>query len=64
MKVMKVIKFKTCKACPHCHENDGGGHCSSFTICEKFGIMLHDWDGPESFDIDSGIHPKCKLEDA
>jgi hypothetical protein len=25
--------------------------------------MLHDWDGPEDFDIYEGIHPDCKLEE-
>jgi len=58
---MKAIYVQKCSKCPFVLKNDGGGHCSAFTTCEKFHIMLHDWDGPEKFDIHSGIHPDCKL---
>lgn len=60
---MRIIKVKTCKTCPYINEDDGGGHCGSFTKCERSNIMLHDWDGPEDFDIYEGIHPDCKLEE-
>ena len=60
---MKCIKINTCKECPYCHHDDGGGHCSAFVNCAKFGIMLFDWGGPENFDINSGIHPDCRLDD-
>ena len=61
MNEIRIIEVKTCKKCPYIHEDDGGGHCASFDKCKKFNIMLHDWDGPEDFDIYSGIHPDCKL---
>lgn len=63
MKVTKIIKVTKCNECPYVHKDDGGGHCSSFTTCEKFNIMLHDWDGPERFNIYGGIHPDCKLDE-
>lgn len=59
---MRIITIETCAKCPHVHENDGAGMCDPFTKCQKFGIMLFDWDGPEDFDIESGIHPDCELE--
>ncbi len=60
---MKIIQVKTCEKCPYIHHDDGGGHCSSFITCEKFNIMLYDWDGPENFNIHNGIHPECKLKE-
>lgn len=59
---MRAILVEKCAECPYVHEDDGGGHCSAFTKCEKFGIILHDWDGPEDFDIHSGIHKDCELK--
>jgi hypothetical protein len=58
---MKAIKVKTCSECPYIHHDDGGGHCGSYTICEKFNIMLIDI---THFDIKNKIHPDCRLEDA
>lgn len=60
---MKVIIVDKCGNCPCIEKNDGGGHCSAFIRCDKWNIMLYDWDGPENFDIESGIHPDCKLTD-
>ncbi len=59
----KITRVKTCKECPHIHDDDGGGHCSGFIKCDKFNIMLFDWDGPEAFNYHKKIHPDCKLED-
>jgi hypothetical protein len=63
---MKVIKVKKCRGCPYIREDDGGGHCDGYLECTKYNIMLEDYDGyaEDDFDVDSGIHPKCKLEDA
>ena len=58
---VRIIKIQTCIECPFIHEDDGGGYCASFVKCEKFNIMLFDWDGPEDFEYRSGIHPKCRL---
>ena len=60
---MKIIKVFTCFSCPNIDINDGGGHCAGFIQCLAFSIMLQDWDGPENFDVQSGIHPDCKLEE-
>jgi hypothetical protein len=56
---MRIIEVKSCKECPYCRDDNGGGFCSEFTICDKFGIMLID-DG-YWHDMDK-IHKKCKLK--
>ena len=63
---MKMIKVEKCKLCPYIREDDGGGHCDGYIECIKYNIILVDFDGSgrKDFNIDSGIHPKCKLEDA
>jgi hypothetical protein len=62
---MKVIKVEKCRTCPHIREDNGGGHCDGYIECTKFNIMLIDFDGyGKDFNIDSGVHPKCKLGDA
>ena len=54
---MKIIKVKTCFECPFMKYSDGGGIVDiEFYKCTKFNIMLKDWDGPENFDVRSGIH--------
>ena len=58
----RLIVVKTCNECPHIHKSSGMGHCASFIRCDKFGIMLFDWDGEENFDYQNKIHPKCGLE--
>jgi len=61
-KMTRIIRVKNCYGCPHIKEHSGMGHTSEFVMCEKFGIMLINWDGPEDFAIRRKIHPKCKLE--
>ena len=58
---MKMIRVATCGGCPYILDLDEG-YCDSFIKCRKFNIMLFDWDGPEDFDYQNGIHPDCKLE--
>jgi len=60
--VERIIKVKTCDACPYIHKDSGMGHCASFVICNKYNILLSDKGGPENFDYKNKIHPDCKLE--
>jgi hypothetical protein len=60
----RIIKVTTCGECPYVRKDDGGGYASSFVICDKFDIMLFDWDGPEDFAYAWAIHPDCRLEKA
>ena len=62
---MKIIKVETCYECPYCHRDNGGGHCNPFTVCTMFRINLYGQGVDDGkFDIKSGTHPDCKLEDA
>lgn len=58
---LKCIIVDKCGNCPYVEKNDGKGHCSAFIKCSKYDIMLFDWDGPEDFDVEGGIHPDCRL---
>lgn len=59
----RIIRISTCGECPYIVHSDGRGYCDPFVRCDKFGIMLLDWDGPESFEYNDGIHPECRLEE-
>jgi hypothetical protein len=58
---MKVIKIETCNTCPYIYHDDGGGHCESFVICNRYAILFEKY---KDFDINKSIHPDCRLEDA
>ena len=61
---MKVIKVKYCAECPYCTNDNGGGYCEPFIICEKFNIILDEYIKDSRFiNLDEEIHPDCKLED-
>jgi hypothetical protein len=60
---MRIIEVHTCGECPYMFYSDGRGHCGEFVRCDKFSFLIYDSDGPESFDVNSGIHPECKLNE-
>lgn len=60
---MKQIKVKCCAVCPYKYDDNGGGHCEPFTICDKYSILLDNKFENRWIDLDKEIHPQCELED-
>jgi len=61
-KYVRIIEVASCRECPFREYCDGQRHCGAYHKCTKFGIMLRDEDAhTKDFDIDSGIHPECRL---
>lgn len=62
---MKQIKVETCSSCPYKYDDNGGGHCEPFTICDKFNILLDEKYHPLNrfIELNEEIHPDCKLDD-
>lgn len=62
---MKQIKVSHCTQCPYIHEDNGGGHCEPFIICDKYNILLdekyHEFN--RFIDLNKEIHPECRLDD-
>jgi hypothetical protein len=62
---LKSITFECCRKCPYCVNDDGGGHCEPFNICDKYNILLDEknFDLNRYIDLDEEIHPECELPD-
>lgn len=62
---MKIIEVENCEECPYKRDDNGGGFCEPFTMCDKFNIEIDAKYEAEDrwIDLDKEIHPECKLED-
>ena len=63
---MRIIKVKNCRKCPYKRDDNGGGFCEPFVMCDKFNIPLDDYSYNRKYGNwnygSRKIHPECKLD--
>ncbi len=59
---MRFIIVHCCFECPYRHYDNGAGFIEPFKICEKFNIILSEYNREYNFNEKIEIHKDCELK--